>query len=122
MRAKEFIIKEAKQGKLPKDEHDATAGLHLFRDAERANSDYVMFRLGMALACSDGTNPVEIDTKTWIGKQKSAHPYTDIEQKMLKQVYKLAGASYTDMNDGDLHSKEPGDTNTLSPVNNWNKK
>jgi hypothetical protein len=121
MRAKEFI-QEAKQGKLSKEKQDATAGLHLFHDAEKANSDYVMFRLGMALACADGTNPVEIDTKTWIGKQKSAHPYTDIEQKMLKQVYKIAGADYEDLNNGDLHSKEPGDTNTLSPVSNWNKK
>lgn len=121
MRAREFI-REARQAKLPKEKQDATTGLHLFSDAEMANSDYVMFRLGMALACADGTSPVDIDTKTWIGKQKSAHPYTDIEAKMLKQVYKLAGASFKDMNNGDLHSKEPKDTNTLSPVSNWNKK
>lgn len=115
MRAKEFI-NEAKQGKMHSDQQRATRGLHLYADGERMNSDYTMYRLSLALACADGTTPIEMDAKSWIGKKKSAHPYSDIEHEMLRHAYKVVGASHEDMNHGDMSSQEAEDTNRTSPV------
>jgi hypothetical protein len=35
---------------------------------------------------------------------------------MLKQAYKAVGATYQDLNHGDMESKELGTVNTTSPV------
>jgi len=121
MRAREFIV-ERHQGKLSKRQQNATTGLHLFSDGERWNSDYTQFRLGMALACSNGKDPIDMDWKSWVGKSKSAHPYTQEEADMLKQAYEIVGANYTDLNQGDLASTETDLVNTVSPVANWMKK
>lgn len=120
MRAREFIS-ERKEGKISKRAQQSTAGLNVYSDAERWNSDYVSYRLGMALACSDGHNSIDIDAKSWIGKQKSANPYTKQEQEMLNQAYKAVGADHTDLNNGDLESKELDSTDTVSPVAQWQK-
>jgi hypothetical protein len=48
----------------------------------------VLNRLGQAVASTDGTFVPEIDAKSWIGKNKSTHPYTQEEQAMLKMAYK----------------------------------
>lgn len=120
MRAKEFIV-ERHQGKLGKRQQNATRGLHLFSDGERWNSDYTQFRLGMALACSNGKDPIDMDWKSWVGKSKSAHPYTEEEAEMLKQAYKAVGANFTDLNHGDMESEEIDLVNTTSPVSNWMK-
>lgn len=110
------IISERKDGKLTKRQQEPTRGTNLFHDKQRANSDYVQFRVGMALACTDGKTMPDIDTTSWVGKQKTAHPYTKEEQDMLKLAYKAAGAEYDDVNHGDLHSKELSTTNKTSPV------
>lgn len=115
MRAKEFIS-EVKQAKMTKRQNRSTTGVHLFGDSEKANSDYTMFRLGMALAMSNGRDPIDIDPKSWIGKKKAAFPYTDVEAEMLKQSYKLVGADYEDVNRGDLESLELDTINKVSPV------
>jgi len=115
MRAKEFIG-EAKKGKITKRQQKATKGLNLFHDKEQANSDYTLNRVMMAAACADGTNPIDINSTSWVGKQRTAHPYTDVEQKMLKQAYKAAGANYQDLNKGDLKSEELDSTNKSSPM------
>lgn len=120
MRAREFIS-ERKEGKISKRYQKPTVGLNVYSDAERWNSDYVSYRLGMAVACSDGTNSLNIDAKSWIGKQKSANPYTPQEQEMLKQAFKAVGADYKDLNNGDLASKELDSTDTVSPVAQWQK-
>ena len=115
MRAKEFIG-EAKKGKITKRQQKATKGLNLFHDSEHANSDYTLNRVMMAAACADGTNPVNVNSASWVGKQRTAHPYTEVEQKMLKQAYKAAGANYQDLNKGDLKSEELDSTNKSSPM------
>lgn len=120
MRAKEFIS-ERKVGKISKRAQKSTAGLNVYSDAERANSDYVAYRLGMAVACSDGHNSLNIDAKSWVGKQKSANPYTQQEQDMLVQAFKAVGADYKDLNDGDMKSQELDSTNIVSPVAQWQK-
>lgn len=112
------IINEAKvrQAKMTKRQNQPTKGVHTFSDAERANSDYVQFRVGMAAAATDGKTPPDIDAKSWIGKKKAAFPYTQEEAEMLKMAYKAAGAIYHDLNNGDLESKELDSTNKTSPV------
>ncbi len=112
------IITEAKikQAKMTKRQNQSTRGVNLFGDAERANSDYVQFRVGMAVASTDGKTAPNIDAKSWIGKKKGAFPYTKQEQDMLKLAYKAAGADYDDINHGDMESKELDSINKISPV------
>lgn len=118
MRYKEFIV-EKTVGKIKKRQQQSTRGLHTYRDGERANSDYVEYRLGLALACSNGKDPINVDSKSWYGKRKLALPYTDEEQEMLKQAYEVVGASWEDLNNGDLESEELKSINTVSPISNW---
>jgi hypothetical protein len=116
MRAREFITE--RDGVIGKRRQAATVGLNLFSDGERtSSSSYTLNRVMMAAAMADGTNaPIDMDEKSWVGKQRSAHPYTKVEQEMLKQAYKAAGAKWTDLNSGDLDSEEVLSTNTQSPV------
>ena len=82
MRAREFIS-EAHPGKISKRLQAATRGLNTFSDGEKWNTDYTLNRVMMAAACTDGTFVPDIDWKSWVGKAKSAHPYTKEEQEML---------------------------------------
>jgi hypothetical protein len=121
MRATEFIA-ERTNGKITNRQQKSTRGLHLYSDSEKADSGYVSFRMGMAAAMSDGTNKLDIDSKSWAGKKKTAHPYTQVEADMLKAAYNAVGAKYEDLNHGDMNSQELDGTYTVSPVSNWNKK
>ena len=115
MRAREFITEQ--DGVIGKRRQAATVGLNLFSDGERTSSDYTLNRVMMAVGMADGSGqPLNMDEKSWVGKRRSAHPYTDVEQRMLKQAYKAAGAKWTDLNSGDLDSEEVLSTNTQSPV------
>ena len=115
MRAREFVTE--RDGKIGQRRQAATVGLNTFGDAERTNSDYTLNRVMMAVACADGsTSPINMDEKSWVGKKRSAHPYTRVEQQMLKQAFKAAGANWKDMNSGDMDSEELGSTNKTSPV------
>jgi hypothetical protein len=115
MRAREFIVE--RDGQIGKRRQAATVGLTIFGDAERANSDYTLNRVMMAVAMANGDGSVlDMDEKSWIGKKRGAYPYTDIENKMLKQAFKAAGAEYTDLNAGDMDSEELESTNKQSPV------
>ena len=115
MRAHEFITEH--NGKIGTRRQAATVGLDTFGDAEKANSDYTLNRVMMAVACADGsTKPIDMDAQSWIGKKRSAHPYTKVEQNMLKQAFKAAGAEYKDLNDGNMNSEEHPAVNIASPV------
>ena len=115
MRAREFISEQ--DGTIGKRRQAATVGLNIFSDAERTNSDYTLNRVMMATAMADGSDaPLDIDAKSWVGKRRSAHPYTEVEQRMLKQAYRAAGAKWTDINKGNLNSEELESTNSQSPV------
>lgn len=115
MRAYEFIT-EATAGKITQQQQNASVGLNKFTDAEKWNSDYKQYRLGLALAACDGRNLPPVDFESWVGRWKTAHPYTQLEQDMLKLAYKAAKVEYLDVNRGDLESQEPDDTNTASPL------
>jgi len=107
---------EVKAGNIGKRYQQSTRGLNTFGDGERASGDYTQYRLSLALACSDGVTPPDIDPKSWHGKRKTAHPYTQSEQNMLKQAFKAVGADWQDLNHGDLASDEPPGGNTKSPI------
>lgn len=94
----------------------ATRGVNTFGDGERSSGDYTQYRLSLALACADGITPPDIDAKTWHGKRKVAYPYTEEEQAMLNQSYKVVGASHKDLNKGDMRSQELESTNIVSPI------
>ena len=116
MRAQEFVT-EANAGKLTTRNQAATVGLNVFGDSEKVNSDYTLNRVMMAAAMADGSGaPIKMDSKSWVGKKRTASPYTKVEQEMLKQAYKAAGASYEDLNHGDLDSEEHPAVNTTSPI------
>jgi hypothetical protein len=117
MKVNEIIVeRKLKAGKVPKRYEKASTGLHTFSDGERSNTDYTHYRLGLALAMSDGKNSLDIDPKTFYGKKHTAHPYTQEEADMLEQGYKAVGANYKDLNKGDLSSTELDSTNKKSPT------
>ena len=106
-----------RQGKLSTRHQSATVGLNVFSDSEKANSDYTLNRVMMAAAMADGSNEaIKMNGKSWVGKTRTAHPYTKVEQNMLKQAFKAAGANWQDLNHGDLDSEEVESTNTQSPL------
>jgi hypothetical protein len=116
MRAHEFITEATGRGKISKVNQFATVGLNVFSDAERINSDYTLNRVMMAVASTDGKTIRPIHKDSWIGKYKSAHPYTQEEQDMIKMAYEAVGAEWEDLNVGDLQSEELDSTQTQSPV------
>jgi hypothetical protein len=113
MRATEFVS-ESKKGKISKRQQQSTRGLNVFADTQY-DRQYDLNRVMMAVACSDGVNPVEINSESWSGKNNTAHPYTEIEQNMLNLAYKAAGITNKDLNKGDMRSQELESTNTTSP-------
>ena len=116
MRANEFIS-EAKFGKISKQQQHATRGLNIFsKKIDSYDRLYDLNRLMMAVASSDGVNPIKLDAESWVGKHNTAHPYTKEEQDMLKLAYEAAGLEYIDLNKGDLDSEELSDTNAQSIV------
>lgn len=113
MRATEFVF-ENRKGKLPARQQQSTRGLNIFAD-NQFDRTYDLNRVMMAVACSDGVNPIEMDAESWFGKNNTAYPYTEIEQDMLKLAYKAAGITSKDLNKGDMRSQELESTNTTSP-------
>lgn len=116
MRAKEFVS-EAQSKKITKRQLQSTAGLNVFNDkGTQWSSDYSGYRLMMAAASTDGVMEPDMDRESYIGKKKTAYPYTQADQDKLKKAYKVAGLSYSDPTHGDMRSLELDDTNTASPV------
>jgi hypothetical protein len=116
VRAQEFVAEATGDAKISKRKQAGTRGLNTFSDGERWNTDYTLNRVMMAVACTDGITVPDIDPKSWVGKSKTAHPYTEQEQDMLKMAYKAAGADWDDLNSGDMDSEEPPGGNINSPV------
>jgi len=116
MRAREFVAEADGNARISKRNQVGTRGLNTFSDGERWNTDYTLNRVMMAAACTDGTFVPDIDKKSWFGKGKTAHPYTEQEQNMLKMAYKAAGAKWADLNFGDMESEEVTSTNIKSPI------
>ena len=107
---------ESSQEKISKRKQQSTKGLNTYGDSEHVSGDYTGYRLGMAVAGADGKTPIDMKAKSWVGKKKTTHPYTQEEQDMLKQAYKVVGASYNDLNKGDMKSRELDSTYKVSPT------
>lgn len=116
MRAKEFINEARKAPRPSKRQSQSSVGMEKFRDPGGYDRVYELNRIMMAVASADGENKPEMDSESWSGRFNTAHPYTEVEQKMLKQAFKLVGSDYVDFNHGDLRSKELDSTQTKSPV------
>jgi hypothetical protein len=110
------IITEVKQPKPTKRQSQSTKGMNIYGDKEKADSTYVAFKLGQAMASTNGKSKPDIDAKSWYGKKKTVHPYTKEEQAMFVQAAKAVGADVTDLNHGDMRSLELDSTNKVSPV------
>ena len=116
MRANEFVS-ESKMGKISPRQQQATRGLNIFsKKIDSYDRNYDLNRLMMAVASSDGINPIEMPAESWVGKHNTAHAYTKEEQDMLILAYKAAGLEYKDLNNGDMDSEELSDTNVKSIV------
>lgn len=116
MRASDFIV-ETQKVKISAQQQQSTRGLNIFsKKIDSYDRIYDLNRLMMAVAGSDGVNPIEMDAESWVGKHNTAHPYTKEEQDMLKLAYKAANLEYIDLNNGDMDSEELESTNTRSPV------
>ena len=123
MRANEFISEARPGGKMNKHHVDAGQGAVRMRDVGGYDRVYHLNRIWMATAMADGKSakPVDMDSSSFIEKYNIAVPYTDAEHLMVM------AAMATIPTDGQelakrSKSKEPSDTNTLSPVANWMKK
>jgi nicotinamide mononucleotide adenylyltransferase len=107
---------ESSQAKMTKRQQQSTRGVNTYGDSEHMSGDYTAYRLGMAVAGANGKDPIEMKAKSWIGKKKTTHPYTQEEQDMLKQAYQIVGADYQDTNKGDMKSRELDSTHKVSPI------
>jgi len=114
MRAHEFIAED--HARPTPRQKQSSRGLNTFWDKTRTDSDYTLNRVKMAAAATDGTFVPDIDDHSWSGNDRTAHPYTQQEQDMLKKAYQAVGAAYKDLNRGDLRSMELETTNKVSPV------
>lgn len=115
MRAYEFITEQSKKGKVSKRHQQSTTGLNVFA-VSQYDRTYDLNRVMMAAASTDGKIIPKLDSESWAGKNNTAHPYTEVEQDMLKIAYEAAGIPFTDLNAGDLESKELDSAHTVSPV------
>jgi hypothetical protein len=110
------VIVEATVGKLSKRQQQPTSGLNKFTDGDRWNGDYTLYRLGLAVAATDGKTVPDTDKESWVGKWKVAAPYSQADQDMLEKAYQAVGAKYQDVNKGDMRSQELESTYKASPV------
>ena len=114
MRAHEFIT-EGDKGKVSARQQQSTVGLNVFA-VSQYDRTYDLNRVMMAVASTDGKTIPDLSSESWVGKNNTAHPYTDVEQDMLKIAYKAAGIPFKDLNKGDLDSEELDSTQDQSPI------
>jgi hypothetical protein len=118
MRAKEFIIGEARKNsreKLSKDALDSIPGA-LRWDGLDNSSPYHSYRFGVALA---GMPEYMMPLDGPVGQKMVTIGYTDADDEILKATGKNLGFSGVILTP--RGSTELDDTNVKSPVNNWNK-
>jgi hypothetical protein len=114
MRAYEFIT-EGNKGKVSARQQQSTVGLNVFA-VSQYDRTYDLNRVMMAVASTDGKTIPDLSSESWVGKNNTAHPYTEVEQDMLKIAYEAAGIPFKDLNKGDLKSEELDSVSTESPI------
>lgn len=89
MRAREFIAEDSAVGKLPRRAEQASQEIIKMRDIGGYDRTNWLNRAMMAVACADGKDTKkikDIDPYSWAEKYNTAHPYTEEEHKMMKQM------------------------------------
>ena len=118
MRAKEFISEiNTKRKPMRKNMKAAASNLTSYDQLDNNNRPYLAYRFGIALAGSpdEGMYP-----RGPIGSNFNMVDYSDGDTEIRKGAEKIMGI--TPSSDTGKGSKETKDTNTVSPVANWNKK
>jgi hypothetical protein len=105
------------QGKLSKNQDDASQGHILMRDVGGYDRTYHLNRIMMAAAMADGASkkPVKMDASAWTEKYNVAIPYTDAEHLMMFQAMATIPSDAQELSKRGK-SKEPDDTNKTSPI------
>ena len=120
MRAREFIISEAKDYAGATGWHpDVSAALpnsHIYPELDNS-SGYAAYRFGVALAGLP-QNKMEVAGPT--GLKFVTIGYTQAEEEILNAAAGLVGTPKVQLTPGG--SKENKDVNTVSPVSTWNKR
>lgn len=113
------IINEGHDGKKPKRQTQADKGEWKFRDVGGYDRVYNLNRIMMAAAMADGKSDtaVNMDQSSWVEKYNVARPYSEEEHGMMKQAFKTVDSEYKHT-EKDHKSKEPDDTNKVSPHHN----
>jgi hypothetical protein len=120
MRAKEFIVNEAKDmagaSNMPPGHMDALPGAHAWPELDNS-SGYLAYRFGVALA---GMPHQKMDVAGPTGLKMVTIGYTQAERDILDAAQGLVGTPKVRLSsDG---SEESAGTNKVSPVSNWNNK
>jgi hypothetical protein len=110
-----LFITESGKGKVSDRQQQSTVGLNIFATTQYDRT-YDLNRVMMAVASTDGEIIPDLNRESWVGKNNTAHPYTQVEQDMLKIAYKAAGIPFKDLNKGDLDSEELDSTQDQSPI------
>ena len=123
MKANEFIIESAPEGKMPAGLEQAHQGSIRMRDIGGYDRTYPLNRIWMAAAMADGKSakPVNMDCASFVEKYNVAFPYTDAEHLMMMAAMATIPTDGHELSKR-AKSEEPKDTNITSPVSNWNKK
>ena len=110
------VIVEGHDGKKPA-YYTSDTGQVKFRDKGGYDRTYHLNRIMMATAMADGKDekPLDMDQSSWVEKYNIAHPYTEIEHKMLKQAFATIDSEVEHV-EPDHKSKELPDTHFMSPV------
>ena len=121
MRANEFINESV--GSMHPDQVAVGQGATRMRDVGGYDRTYHLNRIWMATAMADGSSKkaVDMDSSSFIEKYNVAFPSTDIEHMMVLQAMATIPTDGKELAKRSK-SKEPDDTNAVSPVNNWMKK
>ena len=119
MRAQEFIVEDRK-GKIPGGHDNSMPGAHIMRDNGGYDRTNHMNRMMMAAAMHDGKTKKAIprdqmDPNSWVEKYNVAVPYSDVEQLMMFQALATIPSDAQELGKRGK-SKEPDDTNKVSPV------
>jgi len=117
MRAKEFIVREARDMNPKEFRHDAMSalpGAHAWPELDNS-SGYLAYRFGVAVA---GMPDQKMDVAGPTGLKMVTIGYTEADRAILDAAQGLVGTPKVRItSDG---SKEMPDVSTVSPVNNWN--
>jgi hypothetical protein len=89
-----------------------------FTDPDGWDRTHHLDRVMRAAAMSDGRGAkLDVDVNGWAGKYNTAHPYTDVEERMMDDVYRSLG-TVVHRNITNSKRQEQPDTHKISPHRN----